>query len=251
MSRNKAPSFQFYPRDYMADPDVQAMSWEQRGRYHWALCCSALSGTPGVADEVEWRSWMGYTEAEWMPVCAVHARCFRIAGTVWTQVRLKEMRTEQRIRYAASHAGADATNARLSAEERSFNARHAAEVRWGKGDSAHAEMRAPCAPTEHPMRGPASASASASAKTKEKDLRMRAENPPAERVPEIHPAGPSWTWDKALRQEQTEDRPGSLCDPDAAHDAVADFEAACVQADAHEAANGQAPPEPEGEQWGF
>lgn len=34
----KVPAFQFYPRDYLCDPHVRAMTHEQRGLY-WDACC--------------------------------------------------------------------------------------------------------------------------------------------------------------------------------------------------------------------
>src|SRR6185436_1937294 len=38
MARPRSPAFQFYPRDFLADLRVQAMSYEARGVY-WTLCC--------------------------------------------------------------------------------------------------------------------------------------------------------------------------------------------------------------------
>lgn len=38
MPRETAPAFQFYPRDFMADANVQAMTMEERGIYLWLLC---------------------------------------------------------------------------------------------------------------------------------------------------------------------------------------------------------------------
>ncbi len=38
MAKEKAPTFQFYPRDFMGDLNVQAMDWDERGVYFWLLC---------------------------------------------------------------------------------------------------------------------------------------------------------------------------------------------------------------------
>ena len=110
-ANGRAPSFQFYPRDYMADPDVQALSWEQRGRYHWSLCCSAITETPGVAPESDWARWMGYEAGEWVAVRDLHARCFDTSREgVWVQQRMSDDRKAQERRYQQARKGARATN---------------------------------------------------------------------------------------------------------------------------------------------
>jgi uncharacterized protein YdaU (DUF1376 family) len=38
MAREKSPAFQFYPRDFMGDLNVQAMDWDERGVYFWLIC---------------------------------------------------------------------------------------------------------------------------------------------------------------------------------------------------------------------
>lgn len=98
-TKDRAPSFQFYPRDFMSDPDVQALSWDQRGRYVWALCCSHMSECPGVATESQWRQWMGYTAAQWNRNKDAMRRCFRVECDKWVQERMLKEREEQRARY--------------------------------------------------------------------------------------------------------------------------------------------------------
>ncbi len=57
----------------MADPVVQSLNWEQRGRFAWALMCSWESDRPGVALDTDWQRWMGMhpdgemTEEQWEP----------------------------------------------------------------------------------------------------------------------------------------------------------------------------------------
>lgn len=110
MAKDRAPSFQFYPRDYMSDPDVQALTWDQRGRYHWSLCCSALSECPGRATADQWRQWMGYKAGQWDRYKAAMRNCFRVEmlgdTEVWVQERMASDRAEQRARFEqASDAG--------------------------------------------------------------------------------------------------------------------------------------------------
>ncbi len=97
----------------MADPDVQSLTWDQRGRYVWALCCSHLSECPGVATESQWRQWMGYTAAQWNRNKDAMRRCFRVESDKWVQERMLHERDEQRARYeAASEAGRKGSAAR-------------------------------------------------------------------------------------------------------------------------------------------
>jgi uncharacterized protein YdaU (DUF1376 family) len=37
-AKDKAPAFQFYVRDFMADANVQAMTWDEIGMYVWLMC---------------------------------------------------------------------------------------------------------------------------------------------------------------------------------------------------------------------
>lgn len=113
-SKDRAPSFQFYPRDYMADPDVQALSWERRGRYHWSLCCSALTEAPGIAPAAQWLLWMGYRVEPIERVRAKLRSCFKVEMVdgveVWVQERMAADRKDQRERYERASAGARMTN---------------------------------------------------------------------------------------------------------------------------------------------
>ena len=60
----RLPWFKMWTRDMMADPTVQRLTWEQRGRYVWALMCSWETERPGIAMEDTWAEWMGYKSAE-------------------------------------------------------------------------------------------------------------------------------------------------------------------------------------------
>jgi uncharacterized protein YdaU (DUF1376 family) len=44
MSKEKSPAFQFYPRDWLSDPNVASMSYEQEGWYIHLVCHCWLEG---------------------------------------------------------------------------------------------------------------------------------------------------------------------------------------------------------------
>ena len=114
---DRAPSIQYYPRDWMADPAVQALSWDERGRFHWAWSSSLLTDRPGIAAEDQWRRWMGYSEDEWPAHREAHRACFRVRRDgVWVQARTVAEREAQKNRREKSRKGAATTN----------------DKRWGK-----------------------------------------------------------------------------------------------------------------------
>lgn len=117
MAKDRPPSYQWYPRDFRAEPAVDAMTFDQRGRYHWALDASWLTETYGVAPEDQWRQWMHYTPAEWEIARAVFLPCFKqVIGGVWIQARMQQERKAQIERRKPAQKGAAVTN----------------EKRWGK-----------------------------------------------------------------------------------------------------------------------
>lgn len=50
MAAEKAPAFQFYPKDFIGDTNVQAMSLTERGAYITLLCACWLDGSLSGAD---------------------------------------------------------------------------------------------------------------------------------------------------------------------------------------------------------
>lgn len=135
MARERAPSFQFYPRDFMADPAVQALTWEQRGRYVWALSCSFLSESPGRATEDQWRIWMGYKASQWDRNKVAMRNCFTVEGESWVQKRMAAEREDQAARFRQASSGGAVRAARMSPTQRSESAKAAAASRWGGGDA--------------------------------------------------------------------------------------------------------------------
>lgn len=105
-AKDRPPAFQFYARDYMADPGVQALTWEQRGRYTWALCCSWESGTYGVATEDQWRKWMRYGPAAWLRVRDLFRVLYTVdADEIWNQRRMRSVRDDQVARSQSAVIG--------------------------------------------------------------------------------------------------------------------------------------------------
>jgi uncharacterized protein YdaU (DUF1376 family) len=104
---DRAPSFQWYPADYLADPAVDALTFDEQGRYFRALCMTRLARTPGRAPEDQWRLWMRYTAEEWCEHRDRMSRCFRVQSDgVWIQKRTLNDWHEQRRRYlSAKEAG--------------------------------------------------------------------------------------------------------------------------------------------------
>ena len=253
MSSNRLPYFPFDVGDYLNDPAVLGMSADTEGLYIRLLARMWQSATPGrvavgIIHELTSASRLAeqyrilYREKTWEPpiqgdapvlpeeigrqreeeVIEELAAAFDTSSEpgIWVQKRMVIEWKRALTMAAARRKGADLTNKSRNNmhAERTPSERLAVGNREVEGEREEEKKR-------------------------RKDLRMRAQKPQDEPVPEILPAGPSWTWEKSLRQEQAQDRPGSLCDPDAAHDAVAEFEAACAQANAAEAANRQAPPD--------
>ena len=107
----RAPSFQFYPADWLSDPAVDAMSFEQQGRYFRSLCMSWQTDSPGVAAESQWQKWMCLSDEEWTTQRAIFSAAFRVSSSgSWTQKRLALDRKLQKIRRSLSQNGAALTN---------------------------------------------------------------------------------------------------------------------------------------------
>jgi uncharacterized protein YdaU (DUF1376 family) len=138
-AKDRPPSFQFYPRDFMADEAVQTLTWAQRGRYFWALCCTAMTPTPGIAPEEDWRLWMGYSPEEWATVRDAHGRCFQRCSTDanWIQKRTVDERKSLKKFRKIAGSGGDKAAANLTDAERSERARNAANARWNANGDAN------------------------------------------------------------------------------------------------------------------
>jgi len=94
MARPRPPAFQFYPRDYLADLRVQAMSWAARGAY-WHLCCLywVERGLPDDADTLA--RALNVSRRTWDKLWAEIAPCFTRTDKGLKHKRLDAERTKQ------------------------------------------------------------------------------------------------------------------------------------------------------------
>lgn len=110
----RRPWSPFYWADWLADPAVQSMSFDEQGRYVRVLAFTNQSVTPGRMTEDDVRRWAGFSEADWPEHRVAFARCFAVNGEVWTQKRtvLEAMRAAERSRMQSvrGRKGAAVTN---------------------------------------------------------------------------------------------------------------------------------------------
>lgn len=111
MAKDRAPSFQFYPDNWLASMKKHGLSFDQQGRYWQACSLSWLTDTPGEADEQTWRRWMDLTPKQWERQREVLARPFTVRDDgVWIQERMAATRAEQIERRRRASEGAERTN---------------------------------------------------------------------------------------------------------------------------------------------
>lgn len=73
--KNKAPAFQFYPKDWLTDDKVCAMSMAEQGIYFQLICFDWLSDGIRVEDMRQLVRFAG-TDEEWNHTCQMVERCF-------------------------------------------------------------------------------------------------------------------------------------------------------------------------------
>lgn len=120
MARDRAPSFQFYPRDFVSDPAVMAMGLAAVGAYIRLLCAAWVQDEPGVlpADDRVLARLAQATPAEWRRVREEVAQAFDTESRpgLWVQRRMVAVRAEQVARFTrASAAGLTAAATRWKA----------------------------------------------------------------------------------------------------------------------------------------
>ncbi|OGF05533.1 MAG: hypothetical protein A2W00_01735 [Candidatus Eisenbacteria bacterium RBG_16_71_46] len=114
-ARDRLSWFNFSPGDYMTDPAVRAMSYEQRGRYVDVLCAMYLRNS-GSATEDEIRVWAGCSEDEWKH----HREGIQRAFKVTRNGRWIQKRVEVEVREAKKRV-----------EQARKSGREGAKKRWG------------------------------------------------------------------------------------------------------------------------
>lgn len=148
MAKDRPPSFQFYPADFLSSGAVRAMTLEARGAYVTLLCAAWDSDTPGVLpDDDEYLAGLSDARERWPAIREQVARAFEVKGGKWTQRRMVHERAAQLERFRQAQKGAIATNA----------------VRWGSvAQRSHSESH-----SDRPSVTPSSSSSSSlEAKTK-------------------------------------------------------------------------------------
>lgn len=94
MAPEKAPAFQFYPKDYLSDHRVRSMSFEQRGLYWEAICICWLEGSL-PADQAELAAILGCPRKRIAKIWPVILRCFDQHGDRLLHKRLDKERAAQ------------------------------------------------------------------------------------------------------------------------------------------------------------
>jgi uncharacterized protein YdaU (DUF1376 family) len=137
----KSPAFQFYPKDYLTDMHVRAMSFAQRGLYWEAISICWLEGSlPN--DPGELAAVLGCPAARLRALWPRIAPCFMVAGARLVHKRLDRERLSQ-------------------AESRARRAA-AANKRWQKEEALKLQATGGSQTKADAMQCPPSASASAS-----------------------------------------------------------------------------------------
>jgi uncharacterized protein YdaU (DUF1376 family) len=131
-SKDRAPSFQFYPRDFISSSAVTRMTPEERGGYIMLLCHAWDSDTPGVLpdDDTALASLSGLGR-RWAKCRPAIARAFTVDGGTWMQQRMVAEREAQAERLREAVQGGKTTQNKRSPDERIESARRAARARWG------------------------------------------------------------------------------------------------------------------------
>lgn len=99
----KRPSFQFYPTDWLSDPNVMAMSAIERGAYIQILATMWTTEDCSLRDDVEYLARLANVDK--VVITALYP-CFRVVNGVLRHKRLDEERNKQdEYRLACSEAG--------------------------------------------------------------------------------------------------------------------------------------------------
>jgi uncharacterized protein YdaU (DUF1376 family) len=199
-AENKAPAFQWYPKDFLTDDAVLAMTNEQVGAYakllsHAWLHPDGLSSAPSVLAKMTHCTVQRFERCIWP---GVRIKFEQNANGKWFNPKLEKIRQEQ-SEYRA---------------DRSESGKRGAKARWQKDGSAMAQPSSkngsaivlPLA-----KNGSASASASASATTTKNVVGGGADAPAAppprtdpifgRRNPDLFTYGPVKLWASQFRDE--------------------------------------------------
>jgi uncharacterized protein YdaU (DUF1376 family) len=117
MAKSKPPYFRFYPRDFIGDPTVGAMSPEATGGYIRLLCFAWMEDQPGtLPDDDEILARLSGLGERWAACRDSIRRAFRVSGKRLLQKRMA-MEADALERYLA---------------RQSANGKLGAEAKWGQ-----------------------------------------------------------------------------------------------------------------------
>ena len=104
MTKHEAPSFQFYPKDFLSDPDVMQMNMAQKGAYITLLSFQWLNdGLPNNDSYI--RNLLGATP-KWKSLWeGIRHKFVEIDGKLYNKRLYKEKQKQIEHRKAASKAG--------------------------------------------------------------------------------------------------------------------------------------------------
>jgi len=141
--QNKSPAFQFYPKDWLSDERIAAMTNEERGEYINLLCYDWIN--------------CGVSEALFKGASTVVKQCFQLNGNKWFNPRLLLERKKQEEWKKKSVEGG----------------KRSAEVRWGKGKKNVKGGYKMVVTKSKPMGNSSSSSSSSNIKDISKDISKR------------------------------------------------------------------------------
>ena len=130
-AKDRPPSFQFYPRDFISDPAVQTMTVEQQGAYFRLLCFAWLQPRQGwLRDDDAQLSLLSGLNGTWTQNRPSIERAFVVRKGWWIQRRMVRERKKQKNRRFQAQKGASVTNA----------------ARWGSVAQRQSERRPSVSP---------------------------------------------------------------------------------------------------------
>jgi uncharacterized protein YdaU (DUF1376 family) len=112
VAAERAPAFQFYPRDFVSDSRVTSMSLKERGAYITLICHCWTDGVIS-ADHEQIAKLLGVPITEFRKVWPAVERCFTLTPTGYTHKRLDEERQKQ-----ASHRQRQSDRGKVAATKR-------------------------------------------------------------------------------------------------------------------------------------
>lgn len=141
---DRAPSSQFYWKDWLSDVAVNAMTFEQRGHYFHYLAMTHQTDSPGRSSEEEVRQLACYSVDEWKENREAIRRAFRVEpdGT-WIQKRTVRARDVQRVRHEKSVTG----GRRSALRPRGAGGRFQPQPRDGVGTPSSSSSSASASPS--------------------------------------------------------------------------------------------------------